>query len=129
MLIDLDLEVEEEETKKGVEPPAYWPTKDGSVVVENLTCKYAPQVSDSRSSRCQELTHGQLEPVLKDVSFTIGPKEKIGICGRTGSGKSSRSHQEERSPDADRQRSRCRFSDSCTRKAGRYTSTALTSPS
>lgn len=45
MHTDLDLEVEEEETKKGVEPPAYWPTKDGSVVVENLTCKYAPQVS------------------------------------------------------------------------------------
>jgi ABC-type transport system involved in cytochrome c biogenesis ATPase subunit len=32
---------------------------------------------------------GQLEPVLRGVSFEIGPKEKIGICGRTGSGKSS----------------------------------------
>lgn len=72
-LTDLDLEVEEEDSQRGVEPPAYWPSRDGSVVVSNLTCKYAPQ----------------LEPVLKDVSFTIGPKEKIGICGRTGSGKSS----------------------------------------
>jgi len=25
--------------------------------------------------------------VLKDVSFTIRPKEKVGIVGRTGSGK------------------------------------------
>ena len=65
--------MEEEADKKGIEPPAYWPTKDGSVIVENLTCRYAPQ----------------LDPVLRDVSFTIGPKEKIGICGRTGSGKSS----------------------------------------
>ena len=73
LIPDLDLEVEEEVDKKGIEPPAYWPTKDGSVVVENLTCRYAPQ----------------LDPVLRDVSFTIGPKEKIGICGRTGSGKSS----------------------------------------
>ncbi|KAK8854514.1 hypothetical protein IAR55_003253 [Kwoniella newhampshirensis] len=69
----LDLEVEEEEHEKGIEPPAYWPSRDGSVVVENLTCRYAPQ----------------LDPVLKNVSFTIGPKEKIGICGRTGSGKST----------------------------------------
>ncbi|KAK5969866.1 Multidrug resistance-associated protein 1 [Trichostrongylus colubriformis] len=30
-----------------------------------------------------------LEPVLKDVSVSIKPKEKIGIVGRTGAGKSS----------------------------------------
>jgi ABC-type multidrug transport system fused ATPase/permease subunit len=69
----LELEVEEEDDAKGIEPPAYWPSKDGSVIVENLTCKYAPQ----------------LEPVLRGVSFTIGPGEKIGVCGRTGSGKST----------------------------------------
>jgi hypothetical protein len=43
--LDLDLEVEEEDHAKGVEPPAYWPSREGSVVVENLTCHYAPQVS------------------------------------------------------------------------------------
>ena len=69
----LDLEVEEEDHAKGVEPPAYWPSRDASVVVEDLTCRYAPQ----------------LDPVLRNVSFTILPREKIGICGRTGSGKSS----------------------------------------
>ncbi|WWC90401.1 uncharacterized protein L201_005336 [Kwoniella dendrophila CBS 6074] len=69
----LDLEVEEEEHAKGVEPPAHWPSREGSVVVENLTCRYAPQ----------------LDPVLQGVSFTVGPREKIGVCGRTGSGKST----------------------------------------
>jgi ABC-type multidrug transport system fused ATPase/permease subunit len=71
----LDLEEEEDAATraKAVEPPAYWPSRDGSVVVEDLTAKYAPQ----------------LEPVLRGVSFTIGPREKIGVCGRTGSGKST----------------------------------------
>nr|XP_019045027.1 ATP-binding cassette transporter [Kwoniella bestiolae CBS 10118]OCF23957.1 ATP-binding cassette transporter [Kwoniella bestiolae CBS 10118] len=69
----LELEVEEEEHAKGIEPPAHWPSREGSVVVENLTCRYAPQ----------------LDPVLQGVSFTIGPREKIGVCGRTGSGKST----------------------------------------
>lgn len=43
-MIDLELEVEEESHEKGKEPPAYWPTSDGSIIVENLTCRYAPQV-------------------------------------------------------------------------------------
>ncbi|KAF9457511.1 multidrug resistance-associated ABC transporter [Collybia nuda] len=31
----------------------------------------------------------ELDLVLKDISMTIKPKEKIGVCGRTGAGKSS----------------------------------------
>ncbi|TVY83109.1 Multidrug resistance-associated protein [Lachnellula suecica] len=34
-------------------------------------------------------SYGQNEPALKGISFRIEPGEKIGICGRTGSGKSS----------------------------------------
>lgn len=49
-------------------PPAIWPSRDGSIEVEGLTASYAPE----------------LPPVLKNVSFKILPKEKIGICGRTG---------------------------------------------
>ena len=45
LIEDLDLEVEEEDHARGVEPPAYWPSHDGSIVVENLTCRYAPQVN------------------------------------------------------------------------------------
>jgi ABC-type multidrug transport system fused ATPase/permease subunit len=81
---DLSLEVEEEDNNRGIEPPAYWPSRDSSVVVEDLTCSYAPHVSDHLA-----MADSQLEPVLKGISFTIAPREKIGICGRTGSGKSS----------------------------------------
>ena len=58
-------------TEQG-KPPAAWPT-DGDVVVKNLSVKYA---LDGPS-------------VLNDVSFSIKPRERVGICGRTGSGKST----------------------------------------
>lgn len=58
---------------KGIEPPAHWPSRDGKIEVQGLTARYAPE----------------MDPVLKDVTFTVLPREKIGICGRTGSGKST----------------------------------------
>ncbi|XP_054985696.1 ATP-binding cassette sub-family C member 5 isoform X2 [Sorex araneus] len=53
-------------------PSPDWP-QEGEVTFENAEMRY------------QE----NLPLVLKKVSFTIKPKEKIGIVGRTGSGKSS----------------------------------------
>lgn len=44
-------------------PPAYWPSSNGSVVVDNLVIRYAPE----------------LPSVLKGVSLVIHPSEKIGI--------------------------------------------------
>lgn len=56
-------------------PPAYWPSTSGEsfLRVEDLTVKYADD----------------LPAVLKNLSFTVKPKEKIGVVGRTGSGKST----------------------------------------
>ncbi|TMW54988.1 hypothetical protein Poli38472_014759 [Pythium oligandrum] len=51
---------------------AQWP-RTGAITFENVTMRYRPE----------------LELVLKDVSFTVKSGEKIGVCGRTGSGKSS----------------------------------------
>ena len=47
--------------------------KKGNVVFDNVTAAYP----------------GTLTKVLKNLKFTIYPTEKIGIVGRTGSGKTS----------------------------------------
>ncbi|GAA5979907.1 hypothetical protein JCM11641_007582 [Rhodosporidiobolus odoratus] len=63
----------EQESKGGIKPPAIWPTRGGSISVNQLTASYAPD----------------LPPVLKGVSFEVKGGEKVGIVGRTGSGKST----------------------------------------
>ncbi|XP_075996169.1 ATP-binding cassette sub-family C member 8 [Genypterus blacodes] len=52
--------------------PDGWP-KQGEIKIQNLSVRY-----DST-----------LKPVLKNVNAHISPGQKVGICGRTGSGKSS----------------------------------------
>ncbi|XP_069692470.1 ATP-binding cassette sub-family C member 5-like isoform X3 [Periplaneta americana] len=53
-------------------PPLEWPNK-GSIKFQNVMLQYRKG----------------LPAVLKDVSFTVQPGERLGIVGRTGSGKSS----------------------------------------
>ena len=52
--------------------PGEWPTR-GAVEFRSLELKYRPD----------------LPLVLKGISFSISPGEKVGIIGRTGAGKSS----------------------------------------
>ncbi|EJT98591.1 P-loop containing nucleoside triphosphate hydrolase protein [Dacryopinax primogenitus] len=67
----LVIEQEPVSTEKG-KPPAYWPSS-GSMKVENLCARYS---KDGPT-------------VLDKLSFEIRSGERIGIVGRTGSGKSS----------------------------------------
>ncbi|KAK7987123.1 hypothetical protein PG988_002111 [Apiospora saccharicola] len=53
-------------------PPLYWP-KDGDIYFHNVTASYTPHS----------------EPVLHGVNLHIRPGERVGIVGRSGSGKSS----------------------------------------
>ncbi|KAL3281370.1 hypothetical protein HHI36_004580 [Cryptolaemus montrouzieri] len=61
--------IESEESKK---PALTWPER-GKIIFKNLFLKYSPNDP----------------PVLKNLNFTIQPREKVGIVGRTGAGKSS----------------------------------------
>ncbi|KAJ7630177.1 multidrug resistance-associated ABC transporter [Roridomyces roridus] len=67
----IDIEHEKPATETG-KPPAYWPAS-GDLRVENLTARY--------SEDSPEILHG--------LSFNVKSGERIGIVGRTGSGKSS----------------------------------------
>lgn len=53
--------------------PAGWPSVSSHIVFENVSLRYAEDLPD----------------VLRSVSFDVKPGEKVGIIGRTGSGKSS----------------------------------------
>ncbi|KAK2011704.1 hypothetical protein LZ32DRAFT_678947 [Colletotrichum eremochloae] len=54
------------------DPPAGWPSQ-GHICINDVTASYSPGT----------------ELVLRNCSITISPGQKIAICGRTGSGKSS----------------------------------------
>ncbi|RMJ16359.1 hypothetical protein CDV36_003945 [Fusarium kuroshium] len=62
----------ETETEAGGVVPATWPTQ-GLVQVCNITARYKPRGPD----------------VLRNVSLTLQPSQRVGIVGRTGAGKSS----------------------------------------
>ncbi|GAB7352412.1 hypothetical protein MBLNU459_g2838t1 [Dothideomycetes sp. NU459] len=60
------------ESVAGADAAPSWPP-EGKIVVRHLEVGYAKD----------------LDPVLKDVNFSVQPCERVGIVGRTGSGKSS----------------------------------------
>ncbi|XP_069754521.1 ATP-binding cassette sub-family C member 8 isoform X2 [Narcine bancroftii] len=73
--IDSLLKIETENYEGLTSPsqiPPNWPD-EGDIKIQNLSVRY-----DST-----------LKPVLKNVNAHISPGQKVGICGRTGSGKSS----------------------------------------
>ncbi|QRW14151.1 ABC transporter [Ceratobasidium sp. AG-Ba] len=70
----LDLPSEPPSEITASQPPAGWLSKSsGTIAFHNVTIKYAPE----------------LDPALDNISFSIKTSEKIGIVGRTGSGKST----------------------------------------
>jgi ABC-type multidrug transport system fused ATPase/permease subunit len=63
------------ESNAGLNPPDGWPFA-GRILVDNLVISY----SDS------------LPPALKSISFSIESRQRVGIVGRTGAGKTTIAH-------------------------------------
>ncbi|KAK6512549.1 hypothetical protein TWF481_001434 [Arthrobotrys musiformis] len=68
----IEYSVIQTEDQSGATPPAAWP-HEGKVEVKDLVVAYADD----------------LDPVLKGISFDVKPRERVGVVGRTGAGKSS----------------------------------------
>jgi ABC-type multidrug transport system fused ATPase/permease subunit len=67
-------EMENKEFGEGdIVPPAEWPLT-GKVVMEDISASY---------------NRADPQPLLSDLTLVIHSREKVAICGRTGSGKSS----------------------------------------
>lgn len=64
--------MQEPKPSESGKPPAYWPAS-GSLRIENLSARYSQDGPE----------------VLKNINLEIKSGERIGIVGRTGSGKSS----------------------------------------
>ncbi|KAF4334279.1 multidrug resistance-associated [Fusarium beomiforme] len=62
----------EHKTNEDNEPEALWP-REGALEVRNVDVQYDHTA----------------EPVLRGLTFSIKPRQKLGLCGRSGSGKSS----------------------------------------
>ncbi|KAH7125806.1 ABC transporter type 1, transmembrane domain-containing protein [Dactylonectria macrodidyma] len=65
----------EHEPQEKEQPPSVWPSK-GTIVFDNVSAGY----------RCRCICW-QNEHVLKNISLSIEAGQKVGICGRTGSGR------------------------------------------
>ncbi|KAK5646967.1 hypothetical protein RI129_005431 [Pyrocoelia pectoralis] len=63
--------IEHEDNSNG-EVPTAWP-QNGEIIFQNVHLRYTPES----------------QPILKNLNFKIKSKEKIGIIGRTGAGKTS----------------------------------------
>ncbi|KAJ1337861.1 ATP-binding cassette subfamily C (CFTR/MRP) member 1 [Microdochium nivale] len=67
----------EERDGEDVRPDAAWPSK-GEIRLDNVSASYGTDDSEDKSNLA-----------LRDVSLEVRAGEKVAICGRTGSGKSS----------------------------------------
>ncbi|KAJ7077902.1 P-loop containing nucleoside triphosphate hydrolase protein [Mycena belliarum] len=72
ILHQIDVSPESPQYIEEAKPNDSWPAH-GKIEFQHYSTRYRPE----------------LELVLNDITLTINPKEKLGVCGRTGAGKSS----------------------------------------
>ncbi|KAJ4859436.1 ABC transporter domain-containing protein [Trichoderma breve] len=76
----------EDRLSDNLEPPESWPTS-GAVELKHVSASYSSD--DAGSIAPSESSQRTVDLVLHDVSLSILPGQKVAVCGRTGSGKST----------------------------------------
>ncbi|RFU74819.1 abc multidrug transporter [Trichoderma arundinaceum] len=76
----------EDRVTDDVEPPQSWPTS-GAVELKHVSASYS--FDDTSSVARPESSQTTVDLALHDLSLIIPPRQKIAVCGRTGSGKST----------------------------------------
>jgi ABC-type multidrug transport system fused ATPase/permease subunit len=82
-----DVKPEHKEEEKS-EPTGDWPAK-GGIEFRNVTASHKYVFHYSVSPRYTDILRSEAAIGIRDVSLTISPGQKLGLCGRTGGGKSS----------------------------------------
>ena len=67
-------------------PPKEWP-RYGRIEIDSVSARYGGQTTEANSSVDDKNHHQSL--ALSDIKISIASGEKVAVCGRTGSGKSS----------------------------------------
>ncbi|UKZ89567.1 uncharacterized protein TrAFT101_004613 [Trichoderma asperellum] len=76
----------EDRVTDDLEPPPSWPTS-GAVELKHVSASYVSRVASSVSPPVS--SQPPVDLVLHDLSLSIPARQKIAVCGRTGSGKST----------------------------------------
>lgn len=66
-------------------PPESWPS-GGRIDIQDVSASYQAQNDQSKAAMDEKPS---ADLVIKDLTLTVQPGQKVAVCGRTGSGKSS----------------------------------------
>ncbi|KAH7175419.1 P-loop containing nucleoside triphosphate hydrolase protein [Dactylonectria macrodidyma] len=74
----------ENQPDENIEPPPEWP-QGGRIDIKEVSASYGSECE----SESGQVSASPPNLVVRDLTLTILPRQKVAICGRTGSGKSS----------------------------------------
>ncbi|KAF2470780.1 P-loop containing nucleoside triphosphate hydrolase protein [Lindgomyces ingoldianus] len=78
----------EDRPTEDMEPPETWPSS-GAIELRNVSASYKLPADDVNRNAHSGLPQSSLDLVIRDLSLNVPPGQKLAVCGRTGSGKST----------------------------------------
>lgn len=74
----------EDQPGEDIEPPPQWP-QGGRIDIQGVSASYESEPEPNS----EKTTDSPTKLVIRDLTLTIPPGQKVAVCGRTGSGKST----------------------------------------